>query len=294
MRKMKLFVILLAAMLCISGCQKEETKEQVVSKEAEALTVEKPKNTYEFVDVEGNSYKAELLDTVPLHSYDYTRIIDENGFKYYTDKEGNKISRLGIDVSEYQPNVDWNQIKAAGADFVMIRLGYRGYGEAGNLVEDPMYRSHVDGALAAGLEVGVYFFSQAITDAEVEEEAAFVLERIKDYPITCPVVFDTEEIKYDTARTDNLSSEQFTKNCQIFCDRIKEAGYNTMIYANMKWLAFTLNMEELVDYDIWYADYESVPQNPYEIAMWQYTETGSVAGIEGNVDLNVWFQDNVE
>lgn len=281
------------------GCQKEngesiKESEEVSNKKAQAIMVELPKETYEFVDVEGNSYEAELLETVPLHRYDYSKLIDENGFKYYTDKDGNKISRLGIDVSQYQPEVDWTKVKESGAEFVMVRLGFRGYGEKGNLAEDPMFKKHVEEAKKAGLDVGVYFFSQAITDEEALEEAEFVLERIKDYEITCPVAYDVEEIKFDESRTDGLETEQFTRNCKIFCDMVEEAGYDTMIYANMKWLAFTLNMEELVDYDIWYADYEPVPQNPYEIDMWQYTETGTIAGIDGNVDFNIWFPDNVE
>lgn len=289
MKKLFYFITLFAMIIGTTGCQQEETIEDTVTKKPEALTIERPKQKYSFVDVEGNEYEAELLENVPLHSYDYEKVIEDNGFKYYVDDEGEKISRLGIDVSEYQSEVDWVKVKEAGADFAMVRLGYRGYGEAGNLVEDPMYHKHMKNALKAGLDVGVYFFSQAITDEEVKEEAAFVLERIKKYDITCPVVFDTEEIKFDTARTDNLTSEQFTRNCIVFCDEIKKAGYETMIYANMKWLAFTLDMEAIVDYDKWYADYESVPQNPYEISMWQYTETGKIEGIEGNVDLNVWF-----
>ena len=289
MRISRLLIGIIIGSVFISGCQKENTEEEVASQKAEAIEMELPKNTYEFVDVEGNSYEAELLENVPLHKYDYSRIIDENGFKYYLDKEENKISRLGIDVSEYQPEVDWTKVKEAGADFVMIRLGFRGYGEAGNLAEDKMFKKHIEEAQKAGLDVGVYFFSQAINDEEALEEAEFVLERIKDYEMTCPVAYDVEEIKFDESRTDSLDAEQFTRNCKIFCEKIKEAGYDTMIYANMKWLAFTLDMEELAVYDKWYADYEIVPQNPYEIAMWQYTETGKIPGIEGNVDLNVWF-----
>lgn len=293
MRKIVLLVII--SSICITGCQKENAEsKEVLNRDAQAIKVELPKKIYRFVDVEGNSYEAELLENVPLHSYDYSRIIEENGFKYYTDEDGNRISRLGIDVSEYQPEVDWNKVKEAGADFAMVRLGFRGYGEAGNLVEDSMFKKHIEEAKKAGLDVGVYFFSQAINDEEAAKEAEFVLERIKDLEINCPVAYDVEEIKFDEARTDNLDAEQFTKNCKIFCDTVEAAGYDTMIYANMKWLAFTLDMEELAGYDKWYADYESIPQNPYEISMWQYTETGAISGIAGNVDLNIWFPDKSE
>lgn len=286
---------ILSVVFLMTGCGQVETveadskKSQEMTQNEEKKEKEKEKKIYTFVDVLGEEYEAELLEEVPTNTYDLSRIVEENGYKYYMSENGEKESRLGIDVSEYQPQVDWQQVRNAGIDFVMIRLGYRGYGEKGTLVEDSMFRQHVENALTAGLDVGVFFFSQAITDEEVEEEADFVLERIKDYQINCPVVFDTEEIKFDTARTDNLSGEQFTKNCRIFCDRIQNAGYDTMIYANMKWMAFTLNLEELTEYEKWYADYEPKPQCPYEFSMWQYTETGSVPGIEGNVDLNVWF-----
>ena len=144
--------------------------------------------------------------------------------------------------------------------------------------------------MEAGLEVGVYFFSQAINEEETIEEADFVLERIEDYDITCPVVFDAEEIKNDEARTDHLTNEEFTSNCVTFCDIIKEAGYSPMIYANMTWMAYTLELQELTQYEKWYADYEAHPQCPYAFSMWQYAERGQVPGIQGKVDLNVWFQ----
>ena len=255
----------------------------------ETLEEETEPATYTFVNVKGEVFEAPLLDGVPKTSYDYTRIETDGEFKYYLDEKGHRISRLGIDVSKYQPNVDWESVKAMGIDFAIVRCGFRGYGASGKLVEDEAFQKHVSGAKAAGLQVGVYFFSQAITKEEAVDEANFVLGLIADQGIDGPVIFDTEEIKDDTARTDHLTPEQFTDHCIAFCERIKEAGYSPMIYANMPWLAFTLELERLNDYEIWYADYEPVPQSPYRIAMWQYTETGRVPGIEGNVDLNVWF-----
>lgn len=265
-----------------AGCgREEEAKTEKTSKQKQ--------NTYTFRDVLGKEYEVPLLDKVPLNTYDYARLTEKNGFRYYTDEQGNKISKIGIDVSEYQPQADWQQVKKSGVEFVIVRVGYRGYGESGKLVEDAMFRQHIEGALLAGLDVGVYFFSQAVNDSEVKEEAEFVLERIKDYDISCPVVFDTEEIKNDTARTDHVSKEQFTQNCVLFSKAVEKAGYEPMIYANMKWMAFTLELTELTDIPKWYADYEEKPQCPYEISMWQYSESGQVPGIEGNVDLNVWF-----
>ena len=197
-----------------------------------------------------------------------------------------------MDVSEFQgEDTDWQQVKESGIDFVIVRLGYRAYGESGVLVLDDMFDQNVQGALSAGLEVGVYFFSQATTLSETVEEADFVLEHIRQYDITAPVVFDTEEIKGDEARTDSNTREDFTNYCKVFCDSIKAEGYDAMIYANMKWMAFTLKMEELTEYDFWYADYHEEPQCPYAFKMWQYSETGEVPGITGHVDLDLWFQE---
>lgn len=261
-----------------------------VSREMAAKEVIKEEMIYQFVDVLGNQYEAELLDGVPLCGYDYSRMAEQNGYKYYMGEDGQIQSRVGIDVSKYQAETDWPKVKASGVDFVIVRLGFRGYGAEGKLAEDEWFRTHVEGALSAGLEVGVYFFSQAISDAEALEEAQFVLERLENYEITGPVVFDTEEIKDAEARTDGLSGEQFTENCITFCDAVEAAGYRPMIYANMKWMAFTLDLTRLTEYEKWYADYEPIPQCPYDFSMWQYTESGTVPGVEGNVDINVWFE----
>ena len=279
-RRSVLIVVLMTMSIIYEGCSyyKESEKESA-------------KETFQFVDVKGVEYEAPLLENVPMNTYDYDLLSKKNGYPCYTDKDGKVISKLGIDVSEYQNPVNWQQVKNAGVEYVMIRVGYRGYGEEGRLVEDAMFRSHMEGAVAAGLEVGVYFFSQAINEKETLEEVQFVLDRIKEYPVTYPVVYDTEEIKDDVARTDNLTEEQFTQNCITFCDAIREAGYDTMIYANMKWMAFTLDMRKLTEYEKWYADYEPVPQCPYEFSMWQYTEAGQLPGIEGKVDLNLWFEE---
>ena len=204
-----------------------------------------------------------------------------------------RTRKLGIDVSEFQGEViDWKQVKESGVEFVMVRLGYRAYGESGSLVLDAMYEQNVKNALEAGLQVGVYFFSQAVSPAEAVEEAEFVLEHLKHYNITGPVVFDTEEIKWDSARTDGNTRQDFTNYCKVFCDTIEHAGYDPMIYANLKWMTFTLDMEQLTEYDFWYADYHETPQCPYEYKIWQYSETGAVPGITGNVDLNLWFQED--
>lgn len=270
----------------------EQNSEEAVS--GVRITTEDGKKYYDFQDVKENTYRAALLDAVPKNSYDFSalQMDEETGFLSYTDPDGKTVAKKGIDVSEFQgETIDWQQVKESGIEFVIIRLGYRAYGESGALVEDAMYEQNVQGALNAGLEVGVYFFSQAISVTEAVEESDFVLEHIHNYNITGPVVYDTEEIKGDTARTDQNTREDFTNYCKVFCDGIEQAGYHPMIYANMKWMAFTLKLEELTAYDFWYADYHELPQCPYEYKMWQYSESGTVPGINASVDLDLWFQE---
>jgi len=263
-----------------------EQEEQTKSESEEQVQKQK----YVFYDVEENRYEAELLEEVSKCVYDFSNLKEKNGLKIYEDKENDVRSKVGIDVSKFQGDIDWQAVKGSGIEFAIIRMGYRGYGESGTLVVDPMFDVHIKGAIDAGLQVGVYFFSQAITAEEAREEADFVLKHIESYALTGPVVFDTEEIKYDTARTDNNTVKQFTDYCIIFCDEIKKAGYEPMIYANMKWMAFTLDLTRLTEYPFWYADYHETPQCPYDFEMWQYTETGTVPGVNGNVDINLWFQ----
>jgi lysozyme len=301
MNTVKILITALCCVLFLSACvaatQEGDKGEQEDSTTGVKTEEKDGKEFFVFQDVEENSYRAELLENVPRNTYDFSKLHtdEQTGFKTYEDEENGVTSRIGIDVSEFQgEDIDWKQVRESGIEFVIIRLGYRAYGETGELVLDDMFDRNMQGALDAGLDVGVYFFSQAITPGEAVEEAEFVLEHVRGYEIDGPIVYDTEEIKGDTARTDNNTRQEFTNYCKVFCDTIEQAGYDPMIYANMKWMAFTLDMEQLADYDFWYADYHDVPQCPYEYEIWQYSETGAVPGINANVDLNVWFQKNSE
>ena len=301
MKTVKLLATALCCVLFLSACvtavREEDTGEQEESTAVVKTEEKDGKEFFVFQDVEENSYRAELLENVPRNTYDFSNLHtdEKTGFKTYEDEENGVDSRIGIDVSEFQgEDIDWKQVRGSGIEFAIIRLGYRAYGETGELVQDDMFDRNVQGALDAGLDVGVYFFSQAVTPGEAVEEAEFVLEHIRGYEIDGPVVYDTEEIKGDTARTDNNTRQEFTNYCKVFCDTIKHSGYDPMIYANMKWMAFTLDMEQLTDYSFWYADYHDVPQCPYDYEIWQYSETGAVPGINANVDLNVWFQKSGE
>ena len=194
----------------------------------------------------------------------------------------------GIDVSYYQGNIDWKKVKASGIEFAMIRLGYRGYGQEGKLMEDKMAFENIEGALDAGLQVGIYFFSQAITVEEAVEEAEFVLERIESYDITMPVVFDWEYIS-EEARTAKMDRRTLTDCYKAFCDKIAEAGYTPMAYFNTYQSRQLMYLHELEEYPFWLALYSDRMTFPYRFEMWQYTDSGTVPGIEGKVDINLFF-----
>ena len=174
-------------------------------------------------------------------------------------------------------------------DFVFIRLGFRGY-ESGKIVLDSKYEDNIAGSIKAGLDTGVYFFTEALTEKEAIEEAEFVIENLKDHPITMPVVIDVEEsANTEKTRTKDLTAEQRTKNVIAFCKRIKEAGYEPMIYGNLKSFMIMMDFEKLENYDKWFAYYRFPFHFPYKIKIWQYTSTEKVEGIEGNTDVNIMF-----
>lgn len=275
------------------------TSSETTAKPEPATPVETTRNTdnavQEYVQMwlGSREYLIPIIPSVPKHDYNWENVkSSENGLRYYT-KNGEKVSYAGIDVSSHQKDIDWEKVKAAGIDFAIIRVGFRGYG-TGAIVLDDYFTQNIEGALNAGINVGVYFFSQAINEAEAIEEAELVLEQIKNYNVTYPVVYDAEDISNDTARTDGLLGAQITSNCIAFCERIKEAGYTPMIYANKRWFLTRLDLTRLADYDMWHAAYVDAPDTPYMYTMWQYSSTGTVDGINGSVDLNISFVDYSE
>lgn len=222
------------------------------------------------------------------HQYDFdSTLIDEGYFKYYTE-DGRITSSVGIDVSRYQGNINWSQVKEAGVDFAFIRLGYRGYGNGAIRLDDSFDRNVVE-ALKNDLNVGVYFYSQAISYEEGAEEARFVLENIRPYNINLPIVLDTEDAEDDDARTNGLTPEQRSQACLGFLETIRAAGYEPMLYANLRWIALNLDVSQLYGYEIWFAQYANEPTLPYHYKIWQYTADGTVPGISQPVDLNIGF-----
>ena len=224
---------------------------------------------------------------VPVCSLDMDSLVTRNGYSFYK-QDGAVTSVSGIDVSEFQGDIDWQQVKDAGIEFAMIRVGYRSYG-GGEVKYDKNFEKYLDGASAVGIKTGVYFFSQAVNADEAAEEADAVLDAIAPYDITYPVVFDWELITEDNARTDEMSVEMLADCCVTFCERIKAAGYTPMIYQNKSTTMRKLDLPRVKDYDFWLAEYDTKPTYYYDFAMWQYSATGSVPGISGDVDMDIAF-----
>lgn len=237
-------------------------------------------NRFYFVPI-NRDLKLNQLDVANL------QILENGEYQYLTD--GQVTSHKGIDVSSHQGKIDWSQVAQDGVEFAIIRLGYRGYGKEGNLKEDTQFDNNIQGAKAAGIKVGVYFFSQAINDDEVLAEANLVLEKIAPYELDCPVVYDVEMTRED-GRMNNISVEERTHLTLLFCQTIENAGYTPMIYHNTQMGALMINVAELEAYDKWYASYSDQMFYPYEYKIWQYSDKGNIQGISTNVDLNICFE----
>ena len=195
---------------------------------------------------------------------------------------------FGIDVSGWQGDIDWQQVKAAGVEFAIIRVAGRGYGKNGVLYDDGYAQKNYEGAKEAGVKVGAYFFSQAITPAEAVEEANYILDYTKDWEMDFPIVYDWEYIDED-ARTANVDSQTLTACTAAFCHTVENAGREAMIYFNPHQAHKKFNLEELTDYGFWLAMYAEEMNYPYKVDMWQYSDAGTVPGITGKVDLNLYF-----
>lgn len=229
---------------------------------------------------------------LPKHEYDFTKLVCQSDLmKYYVD--GKQVSYVGVDISKLQDYVDFVKVKKAGIDFVMLRVGARGYG-TGQLILDDYFSDNLKRATDAGLDVGVYFFSQAITKEEAIEEANMVLQNLGEYKLSYPVAFDMELIENDTARIDTLSRSEKTEITKTFLDTIAAAGYKTMIYGNKEWLMKQIDMSKLTAYDVWLSQKLDIPDYPYKFTMWQYSAEGSVDGIAGYANMNISFIDYSE
>lgn len=216
--------------------------------------------------------------------YDYSKFDMSNTF--YTYKDDNYTSSIGIDVSEHNLSIDWDKVKESGIEFVYLRIGWRGYTEGG-IYLDTKYYEYLNGLKDKGFKVGVYFFSQAISTDEAKQEAQFVLDTLADTQIDLPIVYDFENITGDEARTDNLTKEEITNNALAFFEVIKNANKDVMLYGNKYILDTYYDMDKLKDYKLWYAQYHDEPETELEFSIWQYSDSAKIDGIEKETDLNI-------
>ncbi len=254
-----------------------EQKPDVVKKD-EYITINDPLlGSIEIKAVEGFAKNAYNSDNF---------VLDETGkMTYYIDDE--VASCMGVDLSEYQGEVDFAKLKEQGFDYVILRIGGRYYSEKGDMYVDSKLHSYYEAAKDAGLHVGGYFFSQAKNAQDAIDEANFTLKNIKGMKFDYPIAFDWEHIEGDTARTDNVSTTDLTDAAIAFCDTIEEAGFESIIYTNTYLMYYEYELERLKDYEFWIADYEYKPSMYYNFTMWQYDIEGQVEGIEGPVDMNI-------
>lgn len=206
-----------------------------------------------------------------------------------TQRLDDEDALFGIDVSKWNKEIDWQAVADSGVDFAIIRCGYRG-SSTGALVEDPYFKKNIEGAEAAGIKVGIYFFTQAVNPVEAVEEASMALALSKQYKLALPIFIDTEGAG-GNGRADGLDVETRTAVCEAFCKTIENAGFNGGIYASKHWLEHNLTMDDLSDYTVWLAQYSKKATYEGEYALWQYTSAGTVDGIETRVDLNMCYMD---
>lgn len=276
--------------------QEEETHEtetsnaEPVKQEEELTDATDGKHTY-VTDYDGSSEWMVISPYLAKHTYDFSNLLSSNGkMKYY--EETRCISSFGVDISKENDYIDFVKLKKAGCEFVMIRVGARGY-ETGTLSLDDYYKDNLKRATDAGLDVGVYFLSEAISEAEAVEEANFIIESLGDYEITYPIAFVMKYARNDKSRIDSLSKNSKSMIARAFLNTVTKSGYNGILYGDKAWLLKHVDLSKLIsDYDIWYSEPGvSLPDFPYKFSMWQYDSKGTIDGISGYVNFNICFLD---
>ena len=230
------------------------------------------------------------IEGVAKSTYKYENFTtNDEGYKeYYID--GELRSYVGVDVSEHNGSIDWDQVRESGVSFAMLRIGGRGWGSEGVMYEDSMFKENLQGAKDAGLMVGAYFFSQAITPEEAVQEAEYVLSILDNESLDYPIAFDWETVENVGARTDDITPDTLTACARAFCDRISVEGYKPCLYVGTALAYYKYDLGELSDLDVWYAYYNDTPTLYYNYMIWQYASDGKVDGISGDVDLNICFK----
>ncbi len=234
---------------------------------------------------DGSTEWVNINKAIKADKYLDTGFQKENGIMHYYEN-GKDISFAGADISKSNGTVDFNALKKSGISFVMIKLGSRGY-DTGKVTLDSSFATNIQGAEAAGLDVGIYFYSQAVTDQEAMEEVNFVIQNLKGYTITYPVAIDMELVSNDTSRIEKLSAADKTKITATFMSGIQAAGYIPAVYGNKEWLLTKINLPSITTFKIWLSQPEDLPDYPYQFVMWQYSTNGKVNGISGDTDLDI-------
>lgn len=244
------------------------------------------------VDKDGKEEWVLISPYLPKHEYDFTKLVCQSDLmKYYEDSK--QVSFVGVDISKAEGYVDFNKLKKAGVDFVMLRVGARGY-SSGQLVIDEYFSDNIKRATDAKLEIGLYFFSQAITEAEAIEEANLVMQQIEGYTVRYPIAIDMEYVDNDTSRIEGVSRADKTTITKAFLDTVQKAGYEPMIYGDKQWLIKQIDLSKLTGYSVWLSQLEDVPDYPYRFSMWQYSRSVSLDGISGYANMNISFIDYSE
>lgn len=272
--------------------KKEDTDQSDASNQNDKDENSVSENDGTHIKVQSNQAEEEWIeinDLIKKNTYQLGSGLrkEDNFLNYYENNQ--LVSNKGIDVSKYNGEIDWKKVKEAGIQFAMIRVGTRGYG-TGTIVLDDHYVKNIEGALANGIKVGVYFYSQATSKQEAIEEANYTVAAIMKYHITYPVACDVESsVKNDASRTDKLTTAEVTEFTKAFCDTVKSYGYLPMIYSDQPCLLKRLDLTALEEYDIWLSQPGDMTDYPYRYSIWQYTNEGHIDGINGNVDLNIGF-----
>ena len=272
----------------MSRIEEEELTEPAVPESEDYVNIEKGKLLL-YDSYVGYSW-VPIIAGVKPHSYIKENFHVDNDYRMEYVVDGEVSSYFGIDVSSYQGDIDWDAVRSDGVEFAILRIGVRGYGEEGNIKIDDKFFQNYDGARKAGLDIGVYFYSQAISVEEAVEEAKFVLEQLGDRKLEYPIVFDWEPVDASTTdsppRTEDIMPGTLTLCAVAFCETIRDAGYEAMIYTNKKMAYIKYDMRKFADYPVWLALYNTDLTYYYDFDMWQYG-FGKVDGIEGDVDLDI-------
>jgi GH25 family lysozyme M1 (1,4-beta-N-acetylmuramidase) len=238
---------------------------------------------------DGTKEEVDLDDDIDRNTYDYSNLTSKSPLMTYS-VDGKVVSKCGVDISANSGDVDFSKLKSAGVDFVMIKIGARGY-SSGNIVMDENYEDNLAAAKKAGLDIGVYFCSQAVSKSEAKEEADVVLDAIERYTIKYPVAYVMENVTDDMARIEMIDTSERTQMAKSFMDRVENSGYTPILYGDLEWLMTNVDMSKLTDYDVWYAQESSKPDYPYEFTMWQYSSNATIKGIDSKATMILSFKD---